>query len=128
MSKRESEFKSQFFDTLRSKCPGFYLLRYGTRAAPDWTIIGAGRQTNWEFKHATPEFTSSGDQELMCMRLAQAGHCRYVIWWETSRGTGHRTMIVHPRRVFDKSLTPEEWTEGVDHPWLVERVKRAHRL
>jgi hypothetical protein len=129
--KRESSLKSAFFKELRSQLPHFYVLQYATAAAPDRTIIGAGRQTNWEFKHGTPDFVSHGNQELLCCRLAVAGHCRYVVWQELANGTGQRTMIVHPRTVHERvswRLDPEEWCVGYNHKWLVDRIKEAHKI
>jgi hypothetical protein len=128
MSKREASLKSAFFKKLFKACPNFYVLSHATRGAPDKAIYGAGRTTLWEFKHATPDFITHGDQVLFCMRLAVANHCRYVIWWETSMGTSQRTMIVHPRMIHEGKLIPDASCVGFDHDWLVDQVKRAHRL
>src|SRR5687767_12677501 len=107
MLKREAELKAAFRREMRQRLPGFLMLAYASAGAPDREIIGAGITTRWEFKHGTPDFLSHGDQELMCMRLAAAGHCRYVIWQESRAGLRQRTMIVHPRAVHARSLTPE---------------------
>lgn len=131
MEKREAELKSAFFKALAGVLPRFYVLQYATAGAPDRSIVGAGKQTNWEFKHATPDFDSPGNQELMCQRLAVHGHCRYVVWQEHADGQFQRTLIVHPREVAGRqswNLQPEEWTSGFDHAWLVERIRRAHGL
>lgn len=127
--KRESHLKSAFFKELLRQLPHFHVLEYATAGAPDRTIVGNGRQTNWEMKHGTPDFISHGHQELFCMRLAVAGHCRYVLWTETAKGTGPKTMIVHPRAMHARTLwVPEceEWCVGYNHKWLVERVREAH--
>lgn len=124
--KREAELKSALFAELERQLPRFYTLLYATAAAPDRSIVGGGRQTNWEFKHCTPSFVSHGNQELMCMRLAEAGYCRYVMWWESATGVGQRTMVVHPRAVHDRSLVPEAWAAGFDHQWLVKFIKQVH--
>jgi len=127
VSKREASLKSAFFRKLKVACPTFYVLGHNNRAAPDKAIHGAHRVTTWEFKHATPYFTSHADQVLFCMRLAHVNHCRYVIWWETSSGTGQRTLIVHPRMIHEGKLIPDAECAGFDHDWLVDQVKRAHR-
>ena len=129
MAKREASLKSNFFAALRKRCPSFYVLRHATRAAPDWSITGAGRTTFWEFKHGTPDFDSPGDQELMCMRLAVAGYSRYVIWSESVRGVGQRTLIVHPRAVHErreKAMIAEAWCVGFDHNFVVDFVLKTH--
>ena len=126
MAKIEGELKSRFATELRN-LPGFYMLQYATNGAPDRTIIGAGRQTNWEMKHGTPDFLSHGDQELMCCRLAVAGHCRYVVWHE-HRGS-QKTMIVHPKEVMHRTswnLIPEAFCVGFDMRWLVNEIRKAH--
>ena len=125
--KREGELKSQFRKELARQLPGFVTLAYATAGAPDRSIIGAGRQTNWEAKHGTPAFVSPGSQELACLRLAAAGHCRYIIWQE--RNGVERTLIVHPKNVRDRqgwTFDPDAWCVGFDMRWLVDQVKKAH--
>ena len=126
--KREAELKAAFGRELKRQLPAFIVLFYSTAGAPDRTILGNGRQTNWEFKHATPEYDSPGRQELICMRMATAGHCRYVIWWE-AKGT-RETLIVHPRVVATSEswhpVAADAWCQGFDMRWLVEQVRKAH--
>src|SRR5678815_4174061 len=123
---REAGLKAAFIRELLRQLPDFYILQYATAAAPDREIVGHGKSTRWEFKHACPSFVSHQNQILLCARLASADHCRYVFWHE-SEGR-KRTAIVHPLRVLDKTLEPEMWTHGFDHRWLVEQVKKAHGL
>lgn len=125
--KREGELKSLFGKELKRQLPGFYMLQYSTNGAPDREIVGAGVSTRWEMKHATPDFLSPGDQELMCERLAFVAHCRYVVWWE--RGPIQKTMIVHPREVRQRvgwNLVPEAFCVGFNMRWLVDQVRKAH--
>jgi hypothetical protein len=126
-TKREAELKARFTKELLRQLPSFYVLEYATTAAPDRTVIGGGVQTNWEFKHGTPHFDSPGNQELMCMRLAQAGHCRYVIWHEWKDTM--LTMIVHPRAVHEReswTMPAESFCVGFDMAWLVKEVRKVH--
>lgn len=127
MIKREGELKSKFSQELRRQLSGFYVLHYATNGAPDREIVGANVTTRWECKHATPDFVSHGDQELMCCRLATVAHCRYVIWYE--KGEIQKTMIVHPKQVMNREgwdLIPEAFCVGFDMRWLVEQVRKAH--
>lgn len=127
MAKREAELKSLFADEMKRQLPGFHILQYLTNGAPDREIVGANVTTRWEFKHATPDFDSPGDQELMCCRLAHAAHCRYIVFWE--RGPIQKTMIVHPLKVMRRTswdLEAETWCAGFDLRWLVEQVRKAH--
>lgn len=129
--KREAELKSEFFAELKRQLPDFLLLAQASAGAPDKALVGAGRTSFLEFKHATPDFLSPGLQELFCCRLAVQGFCRYVIWWEGASGLGKRTMVVHPRKVHERTgwlLDPEEVTPGFDHKWLVDYVKQVHRV
>jgi len=128
MTKREGELKSKFNSELK-RLPGFYVLQYATNGAPDRSIVGAGRQTNWEAKHGTPDFKSLGDQELLCCRLAVAAHCRYIIWQETHGSIGPKTMIVHPLKVMNRTswfVEAEAWCIGFDMRWLVDQIAKAH--
>lgn len=128
MSKREAELKSGLTKELTRQCPGFYILCYATAGAPDRTIIGAGRQTNWEMKHCTPDFVSHDNQALTCTRIAVSGvHCRYVLWQE--RNGVERTMVVHPRAILERAgwdVVPEAFCVGFDHRWLVGQIRKAH--
>lgn len=126
--KREAELKAELTREIRRSLPSFMIQLFATPGAPDRLIAGAGRMTTWEFKHGTPGFESPGIQELTCMRLAQSGHCRYVIWSENRHGTGQRTLIVHPNKVHDKSLVHESACIGFDHRWLVDQIWKAHTV
>jgi len=129
--KQESKLKSQFTEELKRQLPLFIMQYFLSSGSPDRSITGAGYTTHWEFKHGTPDFESKGDQELMCARLAIQGHCRYVVWQENAHGFGQRTMILRPLQVIERvgwNFTPEAWCVGFDHKWLVEQVRKAHRL
>lgn len=127
--KREAALKSAAMRELLKQLPSFLVLHLADAGGPDKVIVGAGRTTTWEFKHATPDFTSHGNQALLCTRLAIQGHCRYVIWQE--HGGIERTMIVHPRTVLERTswrVEPEAFCTGFDHRWLVGRIREAHRI
>jgi hypothetical protein len=123
VSKREAELKAALTKELRRCLPHLLVLQYSTAGAPDREIIGCGVTTRWEFKHATPGFVTDGLQELTMLRLAVAGHARYVIWEE--KRDVKRTMIVHPNHIGD--MLPEAFCPGFDMRWLVERIREAHR-
>lgn len=129
--KREAELKSLFTKEMKRQLPNFFMLHFASAGAPDREIVGNGFTTRWEFKHGTPGFASPGNQELFCMRLAAAGHCRYVIWQESRLGLGARTMIVHPKNVYNRgggwNFLPEASCPGFDIRWLVNQVREAHR-
>lgn len=118
-----------FTSEMKRQAPGFLLLQYSTNGAPDRSILGMGLQSNWEFKHGTPDFESPGDQELVCCRIAARAHCRYVIWQEI--GDLQKTMIVHPNHIRNRTsyrgFTVEDFCIGFDMRWLVSKVMEAHR-
>ncbi len=131
MPKREAELKRAFTREMRKQLPHFIMQLFASAGSPDRSITGDGCTTHWEFKHGTPDFVSHGDQELMCMRLAAQGHCRYVVWQEQKNGAKRRTMIVHPRIVWERSdwnIIPEVWSPGYDMQWLVNQIREAHGL
>lgn len=125
--KREGELKAAFTEELKRQCPSFIVLRYMTAGGPDRSVIGVGRQTNWEMKHGTPDFVSHDNQALICTRLAVQAHCRYVLWQE--RKGAQRTLIVHPRVILERSgwnVEPEAFCVGFNIPWLVNYVRHIH--
>lgn len=127
--KREAALKSALFQELKRQLPEFRVLQYATAGAPDRSIVGGGFQSNWECKHGCPTFISPGNQELFCMRLAVAGHCRYILWTETANGANKRTLIIHPRAMHERaSWTPEAEAAcaGFNHRWLVDYIKQVH--
>lgn len=129
--KRESELKSSFFNELARRAPHAVVQGFTTAGSPDRSITLNGRTSHWEFKHGTPEFDSPGLQLLICRRLEVQGHCRYIIWQETSDGAAPRTLIVRPHVVKDRAdwhVSPEAWHVGFDHRWLVTQVLAAHNL
>ena len=123
----ESSLKSSWMAQMKSDAPGFVAIRHEdvrTSGIPDASITGCGRTTWWEAKYGTPDFQSTGIQELTMLRLSAAGYARYVIW-EERKGV-RRTLIVHPKHLAD--LTPESWCVGFDMKWLVNEVRKAHGL
>lgn len=128
--KREAELKSAFGEELKRQLPSFMSLRLSDAGAPDRAVVGLGRTTFWEFKHATPDFDSTELQELMCMRLdAHGGCCRYVIWQESAIDDMKRTLIVTPKKMHERrgwALDPESWCVGFDHAWLIDQIMKRH--
>lgn len=130
--KREGELKSEFFRELKRQCPRYVVQQMASAGSPDRSITGCGKTTHWEFKHATPYLISNSLQELMCMRLAEQGFCRYVVWWETRYGKGQRTMIVQPkeihRHVSVDAILTDAGNVGYDPFWLVSQVRQIHEV
>jgi len=135
--KREAELKRKVTAMLQRHRPHWITLLQSTAGAPDRVIVGDDTVSCWEFKHATPDFRSPGIQELMCLRLAEHSKCWYVIWAETAKGAGLRTMIVSPHKIHAlphresglknaMKLVPEAECEGYDMTWLVERIIVRH--
>jgi hypothetical protein len=124
--KDESGLKSALMKVVKQRLLTLVALRHEdvrTAGIPDLSLTGFGHTTWWEFKHGTPDFTSSGIQELTMLRLAAVGYARYVIW-EEGRGI-KRTMIVHPKHLSD--LVATAWCTGFNHQWIVEQMRIVHR-
>lgn len=105
VEKRESEIKDAFwrrFEELYAAPYYFVMQLQDVRNGghPDNCVNGYGRSTWWEFKHATPNFSSPGLQELTCVRLAKHSYCRYVLFYEHRDES--KTLITHPRYVHQK--------------------------
>jgi hypothetical protein len=129
--KREAELKAIAMQELKRQRPQYIIQSFSTLGSPDRSVTGSGMTTHWEFKHGTPDFDSPGVQELMCIRLALHGHCRYVIWQEAPTGKMARTMIVHPRAVHARigwALDPEAFCIGYNPRWLIEQIVKTHEI
>jgi hypothetical protein len=53
------------------------------------------------------------------------------MWYEV--GVDRRTFVVHPKKILERQdnswmQEPEAWCVGFDHRWLVEQIKKTHRL
>lgn len=119
--KDETGLKSKLWPFL--KCPGFVPLRHEdvrTSGIPDLSYTGLGKTSWWEFKHATPDWSTSGIQELTCMRLAVSGICRYVFWHEVD--DFRETRIYVP----GKMQTPELAMPGFHFEQLAELMRSYH--
>lgn len=118
--KDESGLKSNLLPFL--KYPGFVALRHEdvrTSGIPDLSYTGLGRTSWWEFKHATPNWTTSGIQELTCKRLAASGICHYVFWYECE--DIRETRIIEP-----KTMHIVANTNGFDFEWLAKQMRTFH--
>lgn len=128
--KRESYFKRKLKELVEEVLPGFEIISHvDTKSGlPDWSVTGNG-MTSWlEFKHATPAFSSRGVQVVVCRKLARAGRCRYVIFWQS--GDVKRTLIVHPGAVkfgYNGSVDAiEREKPGHDLQFVVDYIKEVH--
>jgi len=125
ISRRENALKGALIKHLRAAFPYFVILPHQdgyTAGIPDISISGNGRTSWWECKHGTPEFKSTGIQELTCLRLARNSYCRYIIWKE--KGEDKETLIVHP--LFLKMADPEVHSPGFDHHFVERFIRRVH--
>lgn len=98
---------------------------------PDVALNGFGKTTWWEFKHATPSFSSPGIQEHICRRLAKTSYCRYIVYYETRSDVC--TYIVHPDHVAGHdgkllAMVPEVVFDGHDHFSVVQFMRNIHEL
>jgi len=134
IEKREDELKALFVYDFRYRYTArefFVMLHQDVRKSgyPDIAVHGNKLSTHWEFKHATPDFSSPGVQEITCRKIAMHAYCRYVIFLE--HGDLMQTWIVHPDRVYKKDgkalrIKPEQIFEGFDFARLSAFVHSIH--
>ena len=125
IKREENRYKAECLTKVRLALPKFVVIghqEYRQSGVPDVSITGYGHTTWWEFKHGTPDFDSTGIQNLTMRRLDAAGFARYVIYQETE--TQRRTMIVEPRYL--DSLDTKVWCAGFDHQFVIDFIKRVH--
>jgi len=123
--KRETPLKAALMAEIRMALPRYQAFRHEdvrSIGIPDLSVTGHKITSWWEAKHATPDFFTFGLQELTCKRLAVAGFCRYIVWYEV--GDDLRTLIVHPRDLH--SLTPEAEAAGHDHRFVATFMRQVH--
>lgn len=82
--KREAQHKALFTKELARVAPDLMVLQLTTRGAPDRQVLGRGKVSFWEFKHATPSFEAPLQQQVVCAKIAQRGiPCFYVVFHES---------------------------------------------
>src|SRR5262245_1934486 len=125
--KREADLVSKLMVLLRTRVGDkIVALRHEdvrTCGIPDLSTTGFGRTCWWEFKHGTPNFQSTGIQELTMLRLARNGFARYVIWREEADGSEKQTHIVHPK---DLKALAGIMTTGFSMDFVVDYMLRLH--
>lgn len=137
--KDETGLKSKQVKAIKLYLPTYLAIRHEdvrTCGTPDMSLSGNGKTSWWEFKHATPNFSTTGIQELTCSQLAIKSFCRYVFYYEDVQNTV-RTYIIHPRAVINHKgnfsavlanaiLTDINWRIGFDFKWITEQMRLAH--
>lgn len=133
--KRENELVAKFFDRFDQMFTSrqyFVTHHQDVRKSgyPDKGIHGYGRSSHWEFKHATPNFSTNQLQELTCMRLAAHSFCRYVIFVE-DRDHLNSIRVVHPEIVFKRqgktgAMHAERMFPGFDFDALAGHIHSIH--
>ena len=137
MAKREADLKARFTRELKVQRPTWLSLLQGTAGAADRALVGEGRTSWLEMKHATPDFRSPGLQELMCKRLEEQSRCWYIIWAENAAGGEQRTLLVLPSKLLlvprrssglksAYALSHFDSCAGYDMKWLVRRIIELH--
>lgn len=127
--KRESYFKRKLAAMIKEQLHNFLVISHVDvqSGIPDWSITGNG-VTSWlEFKHGTPAFTSHGVQVVVARKLAIAGKCRYVVFWE--RGDAKETLIVDPKDVVigrNATVVAEEGALGHNLQFVISYIKKVH--
>lgn len=127
----ESVLTAKFLCEFRERSPSAVVIKHSdsiTSGVPDISITLGGLTSWWEAKFAKPSCASKLVQELMLARLAATGFARYIVW--CSRAGVDKTLIVHPRKVMERTswdLEAEAWCLGFDMKWLVTEVLKAHQ-
>src|SRR5262245_12425291 len=110
---------------LHLELPGFVILRHEDVrgcGVPDSTVTGNGKTSWWEIKHCTPKYPTYDYQELVCKRLATAGICYYLMYWEVGRDK--RTLIVHPSNL--STMVADDSAEGHNHRLVANFIRSLH--
>ncbi len=127
--KRETELKRKLVAVLKQR---FFVQTHSEArkyGVPDLSVSGNGRTTWYELKHATPNFTTQGVQEITCLQLAKYSFCRYIVYYEWQ--DTWCTYIVHPVEVYGRkgkmgNITPEMRLDGHDHFGVLRYIIDEH--
>jgi hypothetical protein len=131
--KRETELRDAFWKRFEHLFPHYLVLNHQdvrSSGHPDSTLSGYIKTSWWEFKHATPTFTTYKLQELTCARLDNRSFCRYIIFKETHDSS--MILVVRPSQILGKKgrlddVAAESCVNGFDFDWLASIVHRAHK-
>jgi hypothetical protein len=131
-SKSETELKRDLMIEIRTFFPRFVSLRHEDKlnfGYPDISVSGNGTTTWIEAKVIDHRLKakSKGIQKLTMQQLASVTHAFYVVWIYTKEG-GVFTYIVRPLEI---GLSSREWVDfsvGIDHDFVVERLKEIHNV
>ena len=126
VNKRESELKSELLQAIKKYLHGFVALRHEdvrNGGIPDLSVTAISMTSWWEIKHATPRFTSPELQRITCLRLAQGGYCRYIIYWEHMGNL--ETQIIHPVHISDRPII-EAAADGHNHKFVTDFMRMVH--
>jgi hypothetical protein len=119
MPKQEAELKAKFMNRVRELEPNWRCFRHEdilTGGIPDVSTTGNKRTCWLEFKHATPNFTTNGLQEITCRDLSIVGFCYHVIFHEgrtkPSNMEFKQTVIISPSHVRGKKGNMKDILNG----------------
>lgn len=128
--KREAELKRTLVATLKRR---FFVQTHSEArkyGVPDLSVSGNGKTSWYELKHATPNFTTQGVQELTCLQLAKHSFCRYIIYYEWQNTLN--TFIVHPIEVYGRKgkmgnmVHEVVFTDKHDHLGVLQYIAYEH--
>jgi len=123
----EAILKGNLVKELRLSFPSFVIIRHEdsfTHGIPDISIDG-NKITSWiEVKYANPTFASKGIQELTMLRLANASHAFYVVYFE--KAGNKRTYFIAPHDIGNSIESWCNYVDGFNHKWIIENIKGVH--
>lgn len=128
----EQTFVRDYLRTLRAALPHAVVLKHpGTafsKGVPDMSLTLNGRTSWWEFKYTIDarirNHADFGLQLVMCLALAAAGTCYYVVLSDDN--DERRIHIVEPRAIDRETRRYTGIDGGADYAWLVKRMAKEH--
>lgn len=134
--KAEDRLTGAALKHLRTTFPNAVILKLADRATIGVldVVINLNRITSWfEMKHATPDFDSSGIQDLNALRLAkESAYCRYLFFHEYDDEKCQ--YLVHPKDYHTWSQPPrigryEAAQQGFrDFTMLENVIRKVHHV
>ena len=124
----ESRLKSDLVIVLRRELRRAMVLRHENRpgisvGSPDLSNTWQKITTWLEIKYANPAVKKREAQHLVCQALAREGYCYYVIYYEATKTSERRTVIIHPDHL--DIGEPRVETAGFSHLFVAGFIRRG---
>ena len=120
----EATLKSALVKVIPEVMPGAVVQRHEDifrKGGPDMSVTWNKMTSWWEVKYANPGFKSTGVQKLTCQRLAEQGHCFYIIYVENEKN-----VVIQDAKNLSEWMSSGFVIEGFNHKGVASFMYGQH--